>query len=767
MESNHFFDLVKKYNYTFSHVSSGLTDENSPLVTNNVRVYRDITTDAFVKNIFHDEETRFLFLDYTFHIINSMLCSKINDYLLDNKCPPLYGDEKIYFVFKGGNVMNYFMQLYLKSIEEIFNNVELVYVQQKYSNPNILPYVDSDNIEDTSTFESFFANLKENFKVSDVDYSVYIKASSSARFILIHGGIIRILAATLAIIAEQFEAILENTNINIDMADIPDTTDDINDDFSYAEQYQKLKILISNEKYFEFIGIINDKISDLVEENRWRNFVENLDEDDRSYYEDLVNAITEAIGFIADITVKSSSITNFTKIYDLVATIEYLQTIYYLGINNTGYNLDQDNVASLKKKLNMYLWRLLNKKLYHVCNNHIYTLEKLQNIRVDVVNGFEKLIGQPKYDLVSDHTKNIWKKYVVVNKPKLEDVVFEKRANSIMKCDNDPVNQHSTVNSQDKLIHYITFNNMVHIAHKGIIINFDLMRIKFSTNLIGSNVLVNGKDQPIKIPSEFIDVSVPFFGDTARELFLENKQQHTTKIDLRNQNIGRNIVIQSYGLNDLIHDLQYVLFKQNHFIPWLDPKYNKRITRILFIGILDAYQDDCSGGVCVPNKMKTRRDMLDFFNTVLEYSTKIFDGDNVEYPYFEAAKFIRSTHKSIEHIQGIVDDIQTKYLDLLPTQLISIKKEYEDIDSLVKFIIIYSRFLTFDNETKYQFINKYRTEYSYVPVERENFGAYMDNFNTKFMDLLKLFVNVGYKILFIFEELLNYRRIYRRKLNKY
>jgi len=39
MESNHFFNLVKKYYNTFSHVSSGLTNENSAGLTNNVRLY--------------------------------------------------------------------------------------------------------------------------------------------------------------------------------------------------------------------------------------------------------------------------------------------------------------------------------------------------------------------------------------------------------------------------------------------------------------------------------------------------------------------------------------------------------------------------------------------------------------------------------------------------------------------------------------------------------------------------------------------------------
>ena len=44
---------------------------------------------------------------------------------------------------------------------------------------------------------------------------------------------------------------------------------------------------------------------------------------------------------------------------------------------------------------------------------------------------------------------------------------------------------------------------------------------------------------------------------------------------------GHNII--SYNIDELIDDLKYIIYTQNYIEPWIDPKYLKRIVRIIIL----------------------------------------------------------------------------------------------------------------------------------------------------------------------------------------
>ena len=92
---------------------------------------------------------------------------------------------------------------------------------------------------------AFFKKLKDNFKISDVDYSVYIDCDDYVRFIAIYNGVVDILANVLNEICNNFDSMIySRQKIDItQMAFIPDTTDDVDTDNRFKKEYNNLKNL--------------------------------------------------------------------------------------------------------------------------------------------------------------------------------------------------------------------------------------------------------------------------------------------------------------------------------------------------------------------------------------------------------------------------------------------------------------------------------------------------------------------------------------------
>ncbi len=745
-----FSEIMNNFHFTFVHQLSGLVNENALSITDNARVFKDSSTDAFVKNILGDAKIKLLFLDYTFHFINSMIKTKINDYLLTNDQVPLYADENIFFVFKGGNVMNYFMELYVKKIENIFKDIFLKNVSNKYQNPNILAYTNEDDKDNTSTYAAFFSRLKENFKISDVDYSIYIKASNYARYILIHGGIVQILGQTLSAISDNFDMLYDNTQINKMSIDYPETDDDVDDVDIYEHEYHKLKQLIVNEKFDSYVTHMKN------------NIIKSNDKDfDQELYDEISNSVIAASKFVNKIQQSIGSISKFTKIYQLITMIQYLQTVKYLNISNNKVNINSSNIDHIQYQLMTHLNNLIKKKYDNIHISNFYNEKNIQNIKSDIVNNLSSLQNKTKYEENNNGLVTNAKKYELVDVPNISNIEFSKRKDLIIKSNNDPINQYISAQSNNNRLHYITFNSIIKSVKKSNTSNFNLMRIKINIILTGDVMKINSVYKDTPIPSEFIDVSIPFYDDTTGNKFIDSIKNEPTKIFLKNSRINKNIVIQSYGLDDLTHDLLNVLFQQNFFVPWLDPKYNKRIFRLLFISILSAYVNDCAVD-CEAKSMAIYKKVLDFSSTILNYMLKLSNGQKPIYPYAECGEFIDTTHNAADHIRAEIDDIIIKYKKILFVNLINIREEYHEMAVLLNFLIVYSRYVTLDKNIAFEFMNKNRHDYLYVPLEKDDFSEYSKKSNNKFIDMLKIIVNDGYKIYFIFENLMNLRKIYNQ-----
>ena len=758
-DKNDFFKFIDKYNFTFTHELSGLSNESDLSVTQNARIFRDATTTAYVKNILGNEMIRFLFLDYTFHAINSNIKSEINRNLIRADQIPLMGNEDIYFIFKGGNVMNYFMELHLISIEKIFNEVPLQEVIRTHAgtdiSPHILPYVDANNKEQTSMFNSFFAKLKENFKISDVDYSIIISASNYARYILIHGCIIKLLAQALSEISDNFDDIYASPNIaNTDFEQTTDTTDAINDIDPYIVQYTQLKHIITHDKFSSYRDLIVREVTTGGSIEQVSITIKAKDNSiDIEYFDRIIRSITDAVTFIN--IIDPIPRINFTKIFGLITIIQYVQTIMYFNFTST--ILNKEKLTRLDNTLRNHLQTLINRKFYNIARSDFYNVDKLNQLRTDLALSLNQLRGQIKYETFNSGLSHETNTYEIADPVDPDKIAFIERNNSIITSANNYINQQSIVSSKDESLHYISFNSVIKLIKSANTINFNLMRIKFNADIRGNIVKKNNIASPLHVPSEFIDVSIPFYDDTYNKSHVQHLlHTKTTKISLRNNQINRDIIIDSYSMDELNDDLQYVLYWQNYFAPWLDQKYDKRIIRMLFLSIVDAYNTDCINGN-IQNKMITYRKFLGLSLILLNYALAVTANPSTPYPYDAIGSFLNLQNNSVEFIKAEIDSIMIRYKKSLFTQLLFINDEFKDIETVITFVIIYSKLLTLNPADGLKFFNKYREDYLYVPLTQSGFNNFMPASIQKYINMLQIIVDYGYKIFFVYDTLLRSR----------
>jgi hypothetical protein len=106
---------------------------------------------------------------------------------------------------------------------------------------------------------------------------------------------------------------------------------------------------------------------------------------------------------------------------------------------------------------------------------------------------------------------------------------------------------------------------------------FSLFRIKI--NFIIEAKLTNGKKRFMQVPGELLDICLAKRNDNR---MLKSKPEFYTDITIKN--INKNLTIQSHV--GLINDLEYILFIETSGKPWIDHKYEKRLTRLIILIIL-------------------------------------------------------------------------------------------------------------------------------------------------------------------------------------
>ena len=115
---------------------------------------------------------------------------------------------------------------------------------------------------------------------------------------------------------------------------------------------------------------------------------------------------------------------------------------------------------------------------------------------------------------------------------------------------------------------YITFNNDIKFYKNNILKNFSLIRLKHNFNLLFNLDNYN-------LYGELVDISIPKLTDELYNLY-NNINKNIIQINYLNSRYN------IYSIEYNSKDIYQVLFN-DFYLPWIDPKYNKRLNRLLIL----------------------------------------------------------------------------------------------------------------------------------------------------------------------------------------
>ena len=168
-------DYLNKNPLLLKNTNSNITDLNAEEKRTDLRILKDLATDAYVHALFYNSTVTIYFLDYIYHKMNYKILSNINEYLINNNHNPLSRNERLYFVLKGGT--NIFF-LFKKFIENSNLNIDNEYILSK-------------------------------FKISDSDFSLYILCDTTERYNELYKYSTFLLTKSLEEISEDFDNIID------------------------------------------------------------------------------------------------------------------------------------------------------------------------------------------------------------------------------------------------------------------------------------------------------------------------------------------------------------------------------------------------------------------------------------------------------------------------------------------------------------------------------------------------------------------------------
>lgn len=657
--------------------------------SNKIRTYRDTVTSVFTDEILGKSyQNLYYFIDYVFTELQSDLNKHMNNIIMNNpNVSPMNNKEGVYIIFKGGTLMHF---MYNEYTSKIPSNIQ------------------KDIIE----------TIKDKFKLSDIDYSLYICAQSNERFELFRNISTKIMLRTLQNISENFDNYFKNC-------------DEINQKFASTNctidtKYFDNQILKQNLLF----------VRECIEKEDYNN-VHSV-----PHVAKLLNHLYKDIPFS-----------------DLFLLYEYLQ------LGQLYKFLYKNNTDLLEKYIIPFLDAVCHKiknineiKFIKLIKSNFYTKEKIQNIMNNIYETINKDINDNKlkkkvFDRKYEGVNISIVEYEIIknNIPSKNDVIISQRPIILALSKNNYLKDYSIEQVDILRNHYVSYNNVINKAKNETFLNFDLLRIKFSVTI--KNIINKKKNGNLitynsnfEVPSEFIDVSVPLYTDGQykkyhHHLASQNYVPHKISIQFNStiSNSTDTVSFYTYSLYDITSDLSYVLSEQNTIELWADPKYEKRIIRIMFFLIYMAHINQNSP---MENKINLINcfhfiKLCEYLKASIENNTDI---DNRLFVFF---------------LHGVDNENCTPHIEIIGKNLFRLlheknilykfmcKKEFNVIENFISSIITW--FLIIKNHYFKipDFINLIDNKFF---IHRETQKT-PKNITNKYCELLKYIIDIGKPLL--------------------
>jgi hypothetical protein len=781
-------DIYDNYFFT-SHINNLVADETKPYSIfgyDNARVFKDMSTDSFVENIFNDKNKLLKFIDYTFYSIYSKIPNihklmYVNGYFMDV-------DEYITVIFKGGNTMSFFFDIILDAVcnnnKEVFD-FKLNKIYEYLQNHNVdLKVIDKElfYLNSENTVKDFFSEHKKKFKISDVDYTMYINVNNPIKYSVITQLYNKILINSLVDIRNFFDSYYSYARNN-----------EINDDIKYIMNNKYLPFKSNDDPYISLILSI-DKLTKIIKAENMENFYNISDKKTYLIYVeiDFIKIFFQNNNRLVDILLYGCDEKNYFNqnsiYYEYIINLRLMTSIFeYLELLQICFDLHKKYL--LKSTVQNLL--IITKKIisHHLDNKKRIILEsKMYNI--DIINDFIRNIASKynketnqsiyntKYSLSFDK-KDVIQKIKLIRKNPNTDLIFNKfilnkksdntneidivRKNDSLSYSANDISLYNSSISNDKYYHYITYNNSIYNNLELFSRKFDLFRIKFNIVLTKPLIEIDKKSvETYNIPSEFVDVSIPSFQDINRKNFYKEVQEEG--INILNYRKGTlNYYWNTYSIHQLFDDLLKILFGPT-IIPWYDAKYDKRIIRLLLLfsfykieKSIENYNSACDWICFLTDILKLTNEMYIYaVEKSSSLNEKLFP---VLKPFILGRKYNTKYTEEQSNIilNHILENIYYKLDELGYNYTVKVDDFYKDFELIIKFLIFYS--YSMKKDCFFNVFNKIRQIAGLLPYETNKTITkddkdynIIDYNNLKFIELLKVLSNALCVILYFLNE---------------
>lgn len=772
----------------------------------NMRVYRDKSTDQFATVMFSDKDKMYQYLDYTFHTIYSYLITKINRELIlqsiknpEMNIKPLCGDESVIFVFKGGSVMHILYNTFLNSLRDQIPNVssdDLVKYFINIKNNNILNYmgINSDNyrynqsvdnldkrnkmrfqfdVENSSMLENKSDNIKDfmdsilkpKFGISDIDYSIYINTDTNSRYLLIHGIVVKLLHVILDYITKKFDVHLNNILSGNTKIDKPlnylESNEIINVyDHPYYTILKSLKMIMCQESLKKDLQNYDGySIPSYFNFNlQYYNRFDDINLRDRLLY--VLNIFNQSM--INNKLEQSMYILYF--MLEIVFYCDYLDQINNKFLN---HNL---NLEDIRTHIVHNITILIDSKEYDLMSMPYYNVSELNTIKKNLAKNFSSLspdANELKTKISIKSGKSEPDTYKLINHRTITENDFDFRPTvcfDLVANQQMPTEMEISERKCNK-IHYVTYNSIIRLERGPTVIDFDLIRSKINLVMKGKHFIKNNQIVDIMpVPSEFIDISISRFDDTSRLSFLKEIRKTSGLpylLHLKTSS-GKNISINSYGPDNITHDLLYILFSQNTFEPWLDKKFQKRIIRSIYFVVLNR---------ALKTKISNDRSYMDNFLTFIEFCISIKNSmqnpnDTTYWNFVE--KMAMSKNNITKQESTNIMKFYIKYLEFKTRQSVEvftnylildlIADEYSDVSEIIISFLFWASIMNKNNTDIKDYMNIERDIYKWVPLEPKTdfeLNLLVTDIKNNVHKLIDTIINVGVKVFYLYSMFIN------------
>jgi len=695
---------------------------------------------------------------------------------------------------------------------------------------NPRPVRDANNVNLPNTARTFVENiLNSKFKISDTDYSLFINSEHNNRFLIFNNICTRYLGSALDTITMRFDRYFNHVNNDNFDLNHPEHYLHQSDACTYDPNYYndelllRLKNFLNNNANIEAI-LNNDPqiIAEITQNMDIRIFLSNCFAQNEFIRQELFERERNNRNILNGNIIMNNDL---FVLYDVVNILTLI--LYIFKLNNTiilnsidfldnGEMVDGDLITFdvLEEFIDNYKIKIRNIVEYKfrvIVHNNFYTLNKINQFKTNLRIGFRAMHGNPDYTGI---------KYKLTNEPNFyktkvkkirinnniqnindNDFNFEPKKSVVLTSSSDPfrgIESKVLKNAENDILklHYITYNNVIRqtFANGKVVNDFDLLRSKFNITIHNDYFdRLDDNDVPIipadpnavenrhSFPSEFIDVSIVRYDDTAKHFFFDEVQKnfykpYKTEI-LNNANNHRSLVY-SYSPVQLTEDLFYVLTTKDILEPWIDKKYKKRIVRgvVLINFVINLYQhiqqiqnvfnqnmnhvyNQNIWGPQPNRQLLAPQPILNDYVSFFKYITKLFDNirtNNVSninrfttflknYDPLDQNDIIRKRN----YIISIKENLEDLLYHNSEIPIINIDHKYFIVADILKTMLFWNKLYFSGNNILVDILNNMRIFYHLVPtLHVNNIQATKDKFRT----FIRILFDYGFKTLFLFDE---------------